>query len=116
MDINGFAGFLHRHYKLTIALIGAALFVTIILFGTNRNENKADASMYNVKYFKCITVDEDDTLWSIAEENISEEYSSIYDYIAEVKSINNLNSDKIYYGASLVVPYYAAPVEKAVAN
>ena len=116
MDIKGFAGFIHRHYKLTIAVIGVVLFALVILFGAGKSEKKADASTYNVKYFKCITVDDDDTLWSIAEENISEEYASVNDYIAEVKSINNLNSDKIYYGASLVVPYYAAPVEKASVN
>ena len=111
MNINNIAGVIHRHYRLTVIMIGAALLLMVFLFGTDKNEKSADASTYNVKYFKCITVDEDDTLWSIAEENISEEYSSISDYIDEVKSINNLVGDKIYYGATLVIPYYDAPVQ-----
>lgn len=116
MNIRYIAGFIHRHYKLSIIIIGAALFVAVLMFGADKKEKMADASTYNVKYFKCITIDSDDTLWSIAEENMSEEYSSINDYIDEVKSINNLIGDKIYSGATLVVPYYAAPVEQALAN
>lgn len=116
MNIRDIAGFIHRHYKLSIIIIGAALFVAVLMFGADKKEKMADASTYNVKYFKCITIDSDDTLWSIAEENMSEEYSSINDYIDEVKSINNLIGDKIYSGATLVVPYYAAPAEQALAN
>ena len=115
MNIRDIAGFLHRHYKLSIFVICATLFVMVIMFGSDKKDNRADASTYNVKYFKCITIDSDDTLWSIAEDNISEEYSSINLYIDEVKSINNLTGDKIYAGATLVVPYYAAPVEQALA-
>ena len=113
MNIKNIAGFIHRHYKLSIVMIGAALLFMVFLFGADKGEKKVDASTYNVKYFKCITIDEDDTLWSIAEDNISEEYDSLNDYIAEVKSINNLSCDKIYNGATLVVPYYAAPIEQA---
>lgn len=111
MNIKNIAGFIHRHYKLSILTIGAALLLMVFLFGADKSERSVDASTYNVKYFKCITVDEDDTLWSIAKENISEEYASISDYIDEVKSINNLVGDKIYNGATLVIPYYDAPVQ-----
>ncbi|MBQ9277271.1 MAG: LysM peptidoglycan-binding domain-containing protein [Lachnospiraceae bacterium] len=116
MNIRDIAGFIHRHYKLSVFMIGAALLIMVFLFGADKKEKHVDASTYNVKYFKCITIEADDTLWSIAEENMSEEYSSINDYIDEVKSINALVGDKIYSGATLVVPYYAAPVEQALAN
>ena len=116
MNINNIAGFIHRHYRLTIFMIGASLLLMIFLFGADKSEKSADASTYNVKYFKCITVDEDDTLWSIAEENMSEEYDSISDYIDEVKSINNLGGDKIYNGATLVIPYYDVPVQVSYNN
>lgn len=94
--------------KSVLAVGGFAIVLTLAMGIINKN-NSAKASTYNVKYFKCITIDENDSLWTIAEENITEEYDTIGDYIKEVKSINNLDNDKIYSGASLVVPYYAAP-------
>lgn len=74
---------------------------------TNTNV-KADAKTSNVKNFKCITVTEEDTLWSIASENMTEEYNSINEYIDEVMSINELTDPEIYSGATLVVPYYVS--------
>lgn len=111
MNINIIAGFIHKHYKLSVFIIGLTLLFTVFLFGANKSEKKVDASTCDVKYFKCITIDEDDTLWSIANEYISEEYDSVSDYIDEVKSINNLSSDKIYNGATLVIPYYGVPMQ-----
>lgn len=101
--------FIHRNYKFIIVGLSLLLLGSVFLFGAGAKDGKVHADTYNEKYFKCISVDADDTLWSIAEANISEEYASIEDYIAEVKSINNLTGDKIYCGASLVVPYYASP-------
>lgn len=101
--------FIHRHYKLSLG-IGVILITFIFLsMGAFDGESNVNASTHNEKYFKCIEVSVDDTLWSIAEDNISEEYSSIDDYINEVKNINGLISDKIYSGATLIVPYYSAP-------
>ena len=102
-------GFMHRYQKIIIFSAVVLAFVIVLLI-PSKSEQQADAATSNVKNFKCITIDSDDTLWSIAEENISEEYASIQAYIDEVKSINNLNSDKIYNGATLVIPYYAAPL------
>ncbi|MBR1815537.1 MAG: LysM peptidoglycan-binding domain-containing protein [Lachnospiraceae bacterium] len=110
MNIRSIAGFVHRNYKLTIIMIGIVLLAFVFLFGADKNEQEVDASTYNVKYYKCITIGEDDTLWSIADEYISEEYSSRDAYIAEIKSINDLTGDTIYSGATLVVPYYATPM------
>ncbi|MBQ9609582.1 MAG: LysM peptidoglycan-binding domain-containing protein [Lachnospiraceae bacterium] len=110
MNIRRIAGFVHRNYRLTIVIIGVVLLTLVFLFGADKNEQEADASTYNVKYYKCITVDTDDTLWSIADEYISEEYDSIDDYIKEIRSINDLTGDTIYSGATLVIPYYTAPM------
>lgn len=101
--------FFHRHYKLFLIVIGAVMIITLFMLGASEKDRNVNASTHNEKYFMCISVDADDTLWSIAEEYMSEEYSSVDDYIDEVKSINNLTGDKIYSGASLVIPYYASP-------
>ena len=68
------------------------------------------AATSNQKHYACITIDEGETLWTIAEEHYSEEYNSYQEYIDEVKFINNLTDDSIYRGAKLVIPYYAAPL------
>jgi len=60
------------------------------------------------KYFKSIEVSAGDTLWSIAEANMDEEhYSHPSDYVAEVKRMNALTSDRIVAGSYLIVPYYS---------
>lgn len=109
MVLQQTVSFIHRHFRL---IIGAAIIMMILgvfFLSAGDKAGHVDASTVNQKYFKVIEVECDDTLWSIAEEYISEEYHSIEEYIKEVKSINNLTSDKIYSGGSLVVPYYAAP-------
>lgn len=109
MTIKASVLFIHRHYKLILAAIAIVLAAGLFFAGVGDREHSVNASTHNEKYFKCIDVEYSDTLWSIAEDNISEEYASVEDYIAEVKSINGLTSDKIYSGATLVIPYYAAP-------
>lgn len=63
------------------------------------------------KYYKSIVIEKGDTLWTIADQYISEEYSSKPDYIDEVKHMNNLVSDEIHAGNYLVIPYYGAAHE-----
>jgi len=101
--------FIHNHFRLILG--GSILLLVVGVFMLSGGDKIAhvDASTYNQKYFKVIDVEVDDTLWSIAEEYISEEYNSIDDYIQEVKNIHNLTGDKIYSGGSLVIPYYASP-------
>ena len=58
------------------------------------------------KYYKSIDIADGDTLWSIAKENMTEDYTSIYEYIEEVMEINNLESEQIQAGQYLTVAYY----------
>ncbi|MDE6388792.1 MAG: LysM peptidoglycan-binding domain-containing protein [Lachnospiraceae bacterium] len=72
-----------------------------------RSNAKDDSVAASYKYYKSITVANDDTLWSIAAEYMDEEhYESINDYINEVKSVNSMADDVIHYGEHLVIPYY----------
>ena len=58
------------------------------------------------KYYTSITIKEGDTLWSIAHDNITDEYSSVEDYIKEVESINHISANQITCGKKIVLPHY----------
>lgn len=70
------------------------------------HDNAKDNSI-RYKYYKSIQIHCGDTLWNIAEENMSDDYESVNDYITEVKKINKLSSDQIQDSQYLMVPYYS---------
>ena len=47
-----------------------------------------------------------DSLWNIAKSRISEEYSSVGEYMEEVCETNHIYDGEIKEGMYLVVPYY----------
>ena len=86
-----------------ISFILVLIFSNIVHAG---DEHEADNS---VKGYTYITVSRNDTLWSIACEYSDEHYSSVYQYIREVMTLNGLTSDSIYAGSKLMIPVYTAP-------
>ena len=79
-----------------------------ILFGGNlvdAHENNEESAVAH-KYYKSIEIESGDTLWGIAKEYMNEEYDSIFEYIYEIKEMNNLDSDDIQEGQFLTVAYY----------
>lgn len=61
------------------------------------------------KYYKSVSVAYGETLWSLASENYTNGYESIYDYIYEVKEINHLSEDEaVLAGQALILPYYSS--------
>lgn len=99
-----------REYKnrvvfwvMTIVICG----VLILGVGSFCNRSNAQEVMTNQKYYKSIEIHAGDTLWDIAQTYCSEEYDSIDSYMEEVRSINQLNDDKILTGGYLMIPYYA---------
>ena len=68
---------------------------------------KVTEDLNSYKYFTEVRVSNGMTLWDIAQEYISPEYTSVNDYIREVKEVNSIYTDEIYYGQSLMVPYYS---------
>ena len=82
-------------------IFGLSLVLIIcIIFSVNNKKQNPEAATTNEKYYTCITIEEDDTLWTIAEEYCTEEYDSYQEYIEEVKFINNLTDDTLYYGGT----------------
>ena len=90
----------------TLGLILILIVFTIISLSAF-NIKAEESSSETYKYYTCIEIESGDSLWSIAAEYKTSEYSSIDEYIKEVKSINNMRNDEINQGDSLVIPYYS---------
>lgn len=89
---------------LFIILIAIALFISGVLF--TRSRSVVDAKDRREKRFTSIQVEKGDSLWSIAEENISDEYESMDQYIDEVCETNHIYDQVITEDMYLVIPYY----------
>ena len=90
--------------------IKAAIIITLlfILFGFVRTV-KASITEDSTKEFHCasIMINDNDTLWSIAEEYYSSEYKDINHYIDVIMKANNLSDTTIHSGNFLIIPYYS---------
>ena len=107
------------HRKLTI-IFGIVIFLFLAFLGTsvvtanakteprqNQVEENYDEDKKSYKYYTTVYVTRNMTLWDIAEEYITDEYSDKRAYIDEVMEINQLKSDKLSYGSTICVPYYS---------
>ncbi len=96
--------------KRRMILLLAALFVITlgsVVFGTIFSKAKnpsADITQY--KYYKSITIEQGDSLWSIAEKYCTDAYEDTREYVDELKELNSLTSDIIHEGQHLLVTYY----------
>lgn len=83
-----------------------ALAITFGSFLSKAKDKESDVTYY--KYYTNIEIQPGDTLWTLAEDYIDENYESREDYIAEVKEINSLNdAGEIISGQFLIMPYYS---------
>ena len=94
--------------RLLISIICITVFLfSLLLFNHKTEAANFSANSNAVKMYKSITVFSGDTLESIADEYMSNEYSSVNKYINEVLSINGMNSDtKLVVGNKIVILYY----------
>lgn len=68
------------------------------------NRNSTVSEMVEI-YYKSVLVHSGDSLWSIAEEYMSDEYDSIESYVAELKRINSLKTNNIQANQHILVAY-----------
>ena len=77
-------------------IAGCAVFGNMRL-SAHDNINKSDA------VYTSITIKSGDTLWSIAEEYLPDDITSVPEYINELKKLNGLKGDTIQSGMNLIV-------------
>jgi len=95
---------IHRLFLAALVAFIVAGFSTFAGTGFVDAHDTNDVVMH--KYYKSIEITSGDTLWSIAEENMSEEYDTVYEYIEEIMDMNNLDSETIHDGQYLTIAYY----------
>jgi cell division protein YceG involved in septum cleavage len=97
-----------------IIFFGLFIFTVILLsFFTISTQVIAEKSPTREKLVTSMRIEKGDSLWSIAERYMTEEYSDIHTYINEIKRSNGLTSDVIHEGAYIIIPYYATAMEVA---
>jgi nucleoid-associated protein YgaU len=94
---------------LFVFLVAVVFFMMNFMLPWNTAEVSAKDSMRinERKFFTTYVVEKDDTLWDIANNYMTDEYDSIYEYINEVMESNHLENTNIKYGQMLILPYYA---------
>ena len=94
---------------LFVFLVAVVFFMMNFMLPWNTAEVSAKDSMRinERKFFTTYVVEKEDTLWDIANNYMTDEYDSIYEYINEVMESNHLENTNIKYGQMLILPYYA---------
>ncbi len=100
----------NRIFRRRLSFVSAVFIFAIVLviLGSSVASAKGSSDVDNdrEKCYKSITIEKGDSLWSIAEEYLSEEYDSVEEYIDELMIMNNLKNSTINAGNSLLVTYY----------
>lgn len=92
-----------------ILLLAAVLLITVgsVIFGSLFTNNGSRVEAHDATYtaYKSIEIESGDSLWSLAEEYMTDDFECTADYVKELKRLNNLTSDTIHEGQYLLVSY-----------
>lgn len=105
---------MRRRRQVTRQRIVVAVLTLLVVFcgallGSSMASGRSEASAEHrtIKYYTSIQIEQGDTLWSIADTYRTGDYSTVQDYIDEVKELNQLGLDEIHSGQYLTIPYYS---------
>ncbi len=90
---------------IAVILFMVALFL-LVLFVLPERTAAAGNTLGGRYCVSSVLIEEGDSLWSLASEHYTEEFSSVKDYITEIKRMNGLTSDKLYAGNYILIPQY----------
>lgn len=114
---NQFSNLLTIIKKKPTIFIAGTIILFLLVF-TNifiSTQVSAKKLSHREKVVTSVKIQKGDSLWSIANEYISDEYDDMNSYIDEIKRTNGLTDDTIHEGRFIIVPYYKT-TEVATAN
>lgn len=101
-----------KHTRRGLLFAGTVLLLLLLVSGPlsmfffgNSAMAQAGQNLSEIQY-KVVEIHKGDSLWSIARENMGPGYSDIYEYIRDIRSCNQLETDYITSGNYLMIPYY----------
>ena len=83
------------------------VFTLILISVTVKNTSASSDIKPRSKFYTSINIEQGQTLWDIAAEYSTYEYSDYNEYIDEIIAINGLKSEYIKSGDNICIPYYA---------
>ena len=92
--------------KLTCILVIMVAIFLMVLFVLPERTASAGNTTGGTYTITSVKIEEGDSLWSIANEYYTDEFSSISAYISEIKRMNGLSSDMLYIDSYILVPQY----------
>ncbi len=104
------AAVIRRRIRMTASLIAGLVLILIIAVAVI--SKKANGRTDRTKQLTSVYVEKGDSIWSIAEQFYTPECGSMKEYVSEIRKTNDLKSDRILYGFTLLVPYYAESTEE----
>ena len=90
-----------------ILLVMVALFL-LVLFVLPERTAAAGNTVGGTYSITSVQIEEGDSLWSLATEYYTSEFSTVDAYITEIKRMNGLSSDTLYAGNYILIPQYIA--------
>lgn len=92
---------------ISILIILISLFL-IILFALPERTASAEQAVARTYCITTVEIQKGDSLWSLAKEYYTDEFSCLSEYIDEIKRMNGLSSNTIYAGNYLLIPQYCS--------
>lgn len=97
---------LRRNRLYLILSLVVTITISVALFGFSAKASDCEEQIA-YKYYTSIIIEEGDSLWSIANENYTEQFKSKKAYMKEIKEINGLSDEHLISGQYLIIPYYS---------
>lgn len=100
--------------RFLAAFVSAIFFAgSLVIFGNifSSPEEILAKDTEKTVFYKNITIENGDSLWSIAEEYKTDICESTDEYVQYLKELNHLKSSRIYYGDKLIVAYNPDTIE-----
>ncbi len=102
----------NHYFTLKCTIIAFILGVCIMGVGGHiLSVPQTKAANIREKRVLSVMVEENDTLWTIANEFYTEECGSMKDYISDIKRYNSIENDVIIAGYPLIIPVWVSDEE-----